>query len=67
MSIADLDPANAMARGWTITRGPDGRVLRSIAAVASGDVLTTTLLDGTVRSTVDVGTDQAPEARATRG
>ncbi len=51
--LADLDPAKTMARGWSITRGPDGRSIRSTTDVAVGDVLTTTLADGSVRSTVD--------------
>jgi exodeoxyribonuclease VII large subunit len=51
--LADLDPATTMARGWSITRDPEGRVIRSIDDVTPGDQLTTTLADGTVRSTVD--------------
>jgi exodeoxyribonuclease VII large subunit len=47
-----LDPARTLARGWSITRTPDGRVARSAAALAPGDGLVTTLADGEVRSTV---------------
>lgn len=46
------DPAIALARGWSITRGADGRVLRSADEVDAGEVLHTTLAGGTVRSTV---------------
>ncbi len=49
-----LDPAVALARGWSITRAGDGRVVRSVTAVAAGDELVTTLHDGTVRSRVEV-------------
>jgi exodeoxyribonuclease VII large subunit len=47
-----LDPVNTMARGWSVTRTADGRTVRSIADVASGESLVTTLADGTVTSTV---------------
>jgi exodeoxyribonuclease VII large subunit len=46
------DPAIALARGWSITRGADGRAVRSADGLAPGDELVTTLRDGTVRSTV---------------
>lgn len=45
------DPAATLARGWSITRGPDGRVARA-ADLAEGTPLTTTLADGTVTSVV---------------
>jgi len=41
------DPVRALARGWSITRGPDGSVLRSVEGLAEGDLTTTTLADGT--------------------
>jgi exodeoxyribonuclease VII large subunit len=50
------DPAVALARGWSVTRGADGRALRSVDQLAPGDRITTTLTDGTVHSTV-IGTD----------
>jgi exodeoxyribonuclease VII large subunit len=46
------DPARALARGWSITRGPDGKVVRDPAQVSVGHELTTTVQGGTVRSTV---------------
>jgi exodeoxyribonuclease VII large subunit len=48
-----LDPARALARGWSITRDADGRVVRSTADAPAGSTLTTTVADGEVRSTVD--------------
>lgn len=51
--LTDLDPATTMARGWSITRGADGRAVRSAADVVPGDTLHTTLADGELRSTVD--------------
>jgi exodeoxyribonuclease VII large subunit len=53
--VRALDPARTLARGWSITRDARGRVLRSVAAVAEGDSLVTTLADGGVRSTVTDG------------
>jgi exodeoxyribonuclease VII large subunit len=49
--MAALDPAVQLARGWSITRGADGAVVRSITDVAEGDVLTTSIIDGTITST----------------
>ncbi len=51
--LSDLDPATTMARGWSITRGADGRAVRSAADIVPGDTLRTTLVDGELRSTVD--------------
>ena len=60
------DPAVALARGWSITRTHDGRVLRSIADAAPGDEIVTVLADGSVRSTItDVTTDGLPAATPT--
>ncbi len=47
-----LDPHRTLARGWSITRGPDGRVLRHPDEVTAGDAITTVLAGGEVRSTV---------------
>lgn len=55
-----LDPARAMARGWSITRTEAGSVVRRSTDVEPGDTLVTTLADGTVTSTVaavDTGED----------
>jgi exodeoxyribonuclease VII large subunit len=53
--VRALDPVNVLARGWSITRGPDGRAVRTPEALAPGDVLTTELAGGTVRSRVEPG------------
>jgi exodeoxyribonuclease VII large subunit len=50
--LAALDPARALARGWTITRTTGGVVVRSIEDVNPGDALVTQLVDGIVTSTV---------------
>jgi exodeoxyribonuclease VII large subunit len=48
-----FDPALALARGWSITRDGDGRVVRSVQDTEPGTALVTTVADGDVRSTVD--------------
>lgn len=47
-----VDPAVTLSRGWSITRTAAGTVVRRATDVAPGDVLVTTLADGTVTSTV---------------
>lgn len=48
-----LDPKNVLARGWSITRSADGRIVRNVGDVATGEILTTVLQDGNVTSTVN--------------
>lgn len=56
-----LDPAGALARGWSITRRADGTLVRSIADLGTGTALHTTVADGTVTSTVaEVTEDHTP-------
>ncbi len=50
--VAALDPARTLARGWSITRTADGRLVRGPDDVAAGDTLVTMLADGELRSTV---------------
>lgn len=51
--VAVADPARALARGWSITRLPDGTIVRSINDVSEGTTVETALADGTVTSTVE--------------
>ena len=51
--VGALDPARALARGWSITRDGAGRVVRDPATIGPGDPLTTTVAGGTITSTVD--------------
>lgn len=59
--VRALDPARALARGWSITRDAAGHVVRSVASVTAGDALVTALADGVVRSTVTAA-DAVPDA-----
>ncbi|MBM4130668.1 exodeoxyribonuclease VII large subunit, partial [bacterium] len=57
-----LDPARLLARGYTITTGPDGRALVSAAQAAAAGALRTRFADGVVASRVDpAGGAQTPE------
>ena len=47
------DPARVMARGWSVTRREGGRVVRSIGDVGPGDLLVTSVADGTIHSTTE--------------
>jgi exodeoxyribonuclease VII large subunit len=51
--VRALDPVHTLARGWSITRGADGRIVRRATDVAPGDQLTTTLGAGQVSSRVE--------------
>ncbi len=57
--VSAVDPAVQLARGWSITRGPGGAIVRSVDDVSIGDALTTDLLDGRITSTVAT-TDHPP-------
>lgn len=50
--IGAFDPSRALARGWSLARTADGRLVRSIADVAPGDELAVTVVDGMVHTTV---------------
>jgi exodeoxyribonuclease VII large subunit len=45
-----FDPKRQLERGWSLTRGPDGSIVRSVAGVAPGDELLTVVADGTIVS-----------------
>jgi len=50
--LALLDPAQLLARGWSITRGEDGRLITDPADVAVGTKLATTVSGGEITSVV---------------
>jgi exodeoxyribonuclease VII large subunit len=50
---AAVDPARALARGWSITRTADGRLVRHPDDVEAGEVLVTTLAGGVTHSRVE--------------
>jgi len=46
------DPSRQLARGWTLTHTPAGRLLRRAGELTPGAVLVTTFADGSATSTV---------------
>jgi exodeoxyribonuclease VII large subunit len=62
--VRALDPARTLARGWSISRDAEGRVVRSVGDVAAGGELATTLADGELRSTVTGSTPAPPPGPA---
>ncbi len=47
------DPVRQLERGWSLTFGPDGKLLRSVAGLKPGATITTRLRDGKARSIVE--------------
>ncbi len=52
-AVRALDPRRVLERGYTITRGADGRVVRRTTDVSPGEVLETELAAGRVASRVE--------------
>jgi exodeoxyribonuclease VII large subunit len=50
--LGALSPSAALARGFTLTLGSDGKLIRSAASLADGDSLVTKFADGSIRSVV---------------
>lgn len=65
--VRSLDPAVALARGWSITHRSDGAVVTSVDQVDEGDTLTTTLADGTLESVVQGVRPMPGQTSADRG
>ena len=55
--VAALDPARALARGWSITRTASGELVRDPTQVRPGDPLRTTLAGGVLASVAGVAED----------
>lgn len=51
--LESMSHRSVLTRGFSITRGPDGKILRGIEGVSPGDMLLTELADGKLRSTVN--------------
>lgn len=60
VTLRALDPARALARGWSITHTSHGELVRGPANAARGSTIVTTTAAGTIESTV-VGSDAANE------
>ena len=51
--VAAADPVRLLARGWSITRTADGRLVRSVADAPAGTDIVATVADGDVRARVE--------------
>jgi exodeoxyribonuclease VII large subunit len=51
--LAAHDPQRALARGWTILRDGDGRLVRTVSGLTVGDTMQATLRDGEVVGRVE--------------
>lgn len=58
-----LDPARLLARGYTMTLGVDGALIKRAADLAPGQTITTRFADGEARSIVQPGTGQMPRRK----
>ena len=52
-SLGHLNPMAVLERGYSITRGADGRLLREAGSVRPGEVIDTVLARGRLRSRVE--------------
>jgi exonuclease VII large subunit len=50
--LGAYDPMRTLARGWTLTRDESGKIIRSVAEVSNGAMISTQMFDGQVTSTV---------------
>jgi len=58
--VEGRSPVKILARGYSLTTGPDGKAVLSVAQVKTGDRLEIRVADGTIRSTVN-GVEKAKE------
>lgn len=66
--LTAIGPRSILARGYSITTGPDGTLIRSQGDVKPGDVIATTVADGQIGSTVNAfgGSAGAPNPKKPR-
>jgi exodeoxyribonuclease VII large subunit len=53
--LSAISPLATLSRGYSIVRGPDDQIIRSVKAVTGGDKLTIQVIDGEFDATVDGG------------
>jgi exodeoxyribonuclease VII large subunit len=53
--LSAISPLATPSRGYSIVRGPDDQIIRSVKAVTGGDKLTIQVIDGEFDATVDGG------------
>ena len=52
-----IDPLAVLDRGYSLTMDSQGRAVRSIDGIESGELLETRIADGMIRSRVESSTD----------
>jgi exodeoxyribonuclease VII large subunit len=58
--LSAFDPRRSLERGWTLTTDEQGQILRSVAEIAPGAKIITTMIDGSFDSRVE---SMTPEPR----
>ncbi|MFP3937496.1 MAG: exodeoxyribonuclease VII large subunit [Phycisphaerae bacterium] len=59
--LESMSHRSVLRRGFSITRGADGKILRGVEGVSPGDTLLTELADGKLRSTVNEKEHEHPD------
>ena len=50
--LDSVSPLNVLARGYSITKTQQGKVVKSVGQIKTGDVLVTELVDGSIESQI---------------
>ncbi|MEI8618043.1 exodeoxyribonuclease VII large subunit [Pseudoalteromonas sp. B193] len=50
--LDSVSPLNVLARGYSITKTQQGKVVKSVEQIKTGDVLVTELVDGSIESQI---------------
>jgi exodeoxyribonuclease VII large subunit len=50
--LNSLSPQQTLQRGYSVTRGADGKILKSVGKVIAGEEIATQLADGVINSTI---------------
>lgn len=61
--LRSVGPAAVLARGFSITVGPDGRVIRTVSAVAPGERVAVAVADGVIETVASGTTEGDPFER----
>jgi exodeoxyribonuclease VII large subunit len=54
-ALSALNPQATLARGFSITRNPEGRVITSASQVKRGETIRTQLAEGEIDSVIEAG------------
>jgi exodeoxyribonuclease VII large subunit len=51
--LEDLSPLKTLSRGYSVTKTSDGRVVKSVAGLSEGDILSTIVSDGCIDAKIE--------------